>query len=743
MSQFPFTYVRSIQELYDYDAVFDFLGSGEFAAVFKATRKVTSNNMVAGELVALKVLPKNKLESDKAAKAVVNEVENLRRLKHRHCVGFREALQSDREVFVVLQLVKDSTELFSLIRTGINEKCAATIMKQILRALRYLHVDRRIVHRDLKPENIMIQPKTVPKTGLKPEEIKITLVDFGLSKYVGTNQRRRIALKPLLSTPSMLPSSEMFHRSSFGGLTSSMSTDSIDSTGSHTNSPVLTTPVGTLRYSAPETVRGMIENGDVPRKTTIGQLQKVDLFGAGIIAFVMLTAQMPFSGKTKQQLTVQMEQGPSFLAPAWSKLSPHAQDFVSRLLGPDPNQRMSAEQALKHPWIIELAPKDEDDLKEEARLSAAAAGWGGNSPLVQGASNASPWMNAAGAPNSPYVTVHAGSGVGGTLGGTVSYANRDFSGSGRGTVLLNAGGRSPVAPCEPSSDGHFPAVVVAPTGLNASTSSSARTPSGNAPTLLHHQPTVLSAETDNPTASSRISSTSSSQYSNHSRKSDDPTELRLPSVDPWAKYDLGSAKPPTQHDEFVENDDAPPLLPCTMSREDLTSAFNVIMQTGLEDMDGTEEASPTYPQPQYSSNNTQQQALFPPLNSSDVSISSAPSTQGSATEGTPAFGYATSFGSPTSTRPSVALSPNCRQQIQSSPVAKPPGAAGVGSSSGTGSGHATPSKSTFAYFGYVGQTPPTSKPVIRGLIDPTLDESDDAPPLLDNTQNNSQQLHEE
>ena len=83
-------------------SVFDFLGSGEFATVYRATRKVTSNNLVAGEEVALKILPKAKIESQKAAKAIISEIENLRRVKHRHCVVLREALQSDREVYIVL-----------------------------------------------------------------------------------------------------------------------------------------------------------------------------------------------------------------------------------------------------------------------------------------------------------------------------------------------------------------------------------------------------------------------------------------------------------------------------------------------------------------------------------------------------------------------------------------------------------------------------------------------------------------
>ena len=356
MSQFPFPACPNIQELYDYDSVFDFLGSGEFATVYKATRRVTSNNMMAGEEVALKILPKSKIDSEKAAKAITSEVENLRRIKHRNCVVLREALQSDREVYMVLALVKDAGELFQVVSgTALSEQCAATITKQILRAVRYLHVDRRVVHRDLKPENIMISPK---KCGaqLLPEDIKVTLVDFGLSKYIGSNQRKKAMPRPVIGNASNYMNPPRSAMLSFP------STESMESVGSHTNSPVLTTPVGTLRYSAPETLRGIMENGGSPRQTTRGNLQKVDLYSIGIIAHIMLCGQMPFSGRTKPQLASQMESGAKFTASQWQKVTPEAKDFVQQLLFADPQSRLSAEQALRHPWIVQMALKDEEDV---------------------------------------------------------------------------------------------------------------------------------------------------------------------------------------------------------------------------------------------------------------------------------------------------------------------------------------------------------------------------------------------
>jgi calcium-dependent protein kinase len=73
-------------------------------------------------------------------------------------------------------------ELFEhLISVGkFSEKDAATIVRQILSAIKHLH-DKNIAHRDLKPENIIFSNND------ESEEINIKLIDFGLSKLLDLN----------------------------------------------------------------------------------------------------------------------------------------------------------------------------------------------------------------------------------------------------------------------------------------------------------------------------------------------------------------------------------------------------------------------------------------------------------------------------------------------------------------------------------------------------------------------------
>ena len=55
----------------------------------------------------------------------------------------------------------------------IESKDAQLIIKQILRALNYLH-SKGIVHRDIKPENMMFEKKTK----------LIKIIDFGISTKI-------------------------------------------------------------------------------------------------------------------------------------------------------------------------------------------------------------------------------------------------------------------------------------------------------------------------------------------------------------------------------------------------------------------------------------------------------------------------------------------------------------------------------------------------------------------------------
>jgi serine/threonine protein kinase len=88
---------------------------------------------------------------------------------------------------------------------------------------------------------------------------------------------------------------------------------------------------GTMTYLAPEVLKEAYTN-------------KADLWCVGVAAHAMLTGK---------QITRRPDGSPVF-SPEFSRCSPGAQDFVTKLLRSDPRRRMSASEALKHRWLQEM-----------------------------------------------------------------------------------------------------------------------------------------------------------------------------------------------------------------------------------------------------------------------------------------------------------------------------------------------------------------------------------------------------
>jgi calcium-dependent protein kinase len=96
---------------------------------------------------------------------------------------------------------------------------------------------------------------------------------------------------------------------------------------------------GTLSYVAPE----------VLAKSYTSQC---DLWSLGVIVFILLVGYMPFSGSS-ERVTIEAIKHGRFAVrqDRWARVSKTGFDFVKRLLVVDPEARLTAEGALKHPWL--------------------------------------------------------------------------------------------------------------------------------------------------------------------------------------------------------------------------------------------------------------------------------------------------------------------------------------------------------------------------------------------------------
>ncbi|KAL3377897.1 hypothetical protein AABB24_004016 [Solanum stoloniferum] len=99
--------------------------------------------------------------------------------------------------------------------------------------------------------------------------------------------------------------------------------------------------VGSAYYVAPEVLK--CKSGP-----------ESDVWSIGVITFILLCGRRPFWDKTEDGIFKEvLRNKPDFRRKPWPTISNSAKDFVKKLLVKDPRARLTAAQALSHPWVRE------------------------------------------------------------------------------------------------------------------------------------------------------------------------------------------------------------------------------------------------------------------------------------------------------------------------------------------------------------------------------------------------------
>ena len=102
---------------------------------------------------------------------------------------------------------------------------------------------------------------------------------------------------------------------------------------------------GSPGYVAPEILRGKKYDS------------KVDVFSAGVVLFIVLSGTSPFQGEDPQEVLRKNEICKLvFEEENWGKVSSLAKSMVKELTQPNPSNRPSSSEALRHPWILQMIP---------------------------------------------------------------------------------------------------------------------------------------------------------------------------------------------------------------------------------------------------------------------------------------------------------------------------------------------------------------------------------------------------
>jgi serine/threonine protein kinase len=131
-------------------------------------------NRQTGELVALKEIH---LDSEEGTPSTaIREISLMKELKHENIVSLYDVIHTENKLMLVFEHMDKDLKKYMDTRGDRGALDAATIksfMYQLLRGIAFCH-ENRVLHRDLKPQNLLINSKG-----------QLKLADFGLARAFG------------------------------------------------------------------------------------------------------------------------------------------------------------------------------------------------------------------------------------------------------------------------------------------------------------------------------------------------------------------------------------------------------------------------------------------------------------------------------------------------------------------------------------------------------------------------------
>jgi cyclin-dependent kinase len=280
------------------------IGEGTYGVVYKAKDRISET------IIALKRI-RLEAEDEGIPSTAIREISLLKELRHPNIVRLYDVVHTERKLTLVFEyLDQDLKKYLDVCQGGLDHMVAKSFLFQLLTGISYCH-HHRVLHRDLKPQNLLIN-----------REGELKLADFGLARAFGIPVR------------------------------------------SYTHEVV------TLWYRAPDVLLGS-------RKYST----PVDIWSIGCIFAEMVNGTPLFTGNSEEsQLdTIFRHLGtpdentfpgisdlpdwkPDF-PPYPSPVSFHAfvpnleesgVDLLRSMLVYDPSQRITAQDARKHPYFIDL-----------------------------------------------------------------------------------------------------------------------------------------------------------------------------------------------------------------------------------------------------------------------------------------------------------------------------------------------------------------------------------------------------
>lgn len=269
------------------------IGKGNFGQVYLTVKKGYP------QYLATKVLDRRICEKPENKNRLLYEINLIHNLNHPNILKCLELKKTTNHWFIVTEycnggsLNENLAYYISKNHRPFPEEVVQYFMKQILKALEYLHLNK-IIHRDLKLDNILLNYNSEQdrlSRNLMAATIKI--IDFGFATQLSKDKTFTVLGTPTNMDPKILEQ--------------------------------LNTPTPNTGYN-----------------------EQVDIWSLGTLCYEMVVGHKPFSGQSMQELYSKVKQGVYKLPPT---LSREIVDFIDGMLKQDLNKRLNARQLLLHDFL--------------------------------------------------------------------------------------------------------------------------------------------------------------------------------------------------------------------------------------------------------------------------------------------------------------------------------------------------------------------------------------------------------
>jgi hypothetical protein len=147
----------------------DKLGSGAAGEVYRSVNKQTNIEVAIKRIL---------LEKQQRKDLIITEIQVMRDMNCKSIVNYIECYLVEKELWIVMEYLEGGALTDIVLETVMDEFQMATVTKECLLALDYLH-SHNIIHRDVKSDNVLV--------GMRGE---VKLTDFGFCAEVNANEKR-------------------------------------------------------------------------------------------------------------------------------------------------------------------------------------------------------------------------------------------------------------------------------------------------------------------------------------------------------------------------------------------------------------------------------------------------------------------------------------------------------------------------------------------------------------------------